>query len=135
MKIRVIATALMCVAAGSALAEPPGPPPGGPGNLDRMAVLLDLDAGQQVAVKKVFEEQREQMQALRQQAKASDTRPTREQMRARHEQMQKETKEKLRGVLSDTQMKKFEALTDRPPGGPGMRGQRFDRDGQDKTAK
>jgi hypothetical protein len=36
-------------------------------------------------------------------------------MRAHHEQMQKETVEKLRPILSDTQLKKFEVLTDRPP--------------------
>jgi hypothetical protein len=42
-------------------------------------------------------------------------------MHASREQMQKETKEKMQGILSDTQMKKFEALTDRPMGAPGMR--------------
>jgi len=138
MKIRVISTALLCLIAGSVLADPPGPPAGAPEhNIERLTTLLDLDAGQKVAVQKVLDEQHEQMKALRQQArpadKSSETRPTREEMQARreqmrtqHEQMRKETQEKLRGILSDTQMKKFEALTDHPAGGPGMAGNRGD---------
>jgi len=129
MKIRVITTALLCFAAGSVLAEPPGPPPGGPErNIERLAILLDLDAGQKVAVQKVFDEQRAEMTALRTQAKASDERPTREQMRAKHEEMKKQTHDKLAGVLSDTQLKKFEVLTERPDGPrPGKRGDRGER--------
>jgi Spy/CpxP family protein refolding chaperone len=119
MKLRVITTALLCLTAGMAMAQPPGPPPGP--DIERLTILLDLDAGQKVAVQKVFDEQRAEMQALRQQTKTSQERPDREQMRASREQMHKETKEKLRGILSDTQMKKFEALTDRPMGVPGKR--------------
>jgi Spy/CpxP family protein refolding chaperone len=119
MKLRVITTALLCLTAGMAIAQPPGPHRGP--DIERLTILLDLDAGQKVAVQKVLDEQRAQMQALRQQAKTSQERPTREQMHASREQMQKETKEKMQGILSDTQMKKFEALTDRPMGAPGMR--------------
>lgn len=120
MKLRVISTALLCLTAGMALAQPPGPPRGP--DIERLTILLDLDAGQKVAVQKVFDEQRTQMQTLRQQAKTSEERPTREQMHEHREQMHKETTEKLRGILSDTQMKKFEALTDGPMmGGPGKR--------------
>ena len=124
MKIRVLSTALLCLAAGIALAEPPSPPPGGPPgrDMERLTILLDLDAGQKVAVKKVLDEQHEQMKALRQQAKTSEDHPTHEQMRAHHEQMQTETVEKLRPILSDVQLKKFEALMEGGPmGGPGMR--------------
>lgn len=126
-KIGMISTALLCLAAGSVFAGPPGPPPGGAErHIERLAILLDLDAGQKVAVQKVMEERREQIKALRQHARSSDkttdARPTREQRLAQHEQMRKETQEKLRGILSDTQMKKFEVLTERPfHVRPGMR--------------
>lgn len=146
MKIRVIATALLCLVAGSVLAQAPSLTPRGPERyIERLTILLDLDAGQKVAVQKVLGEQREQMKALRQQAHSSDKpsekRSTREEMQARHEQMhaqreqmKKDTQEKLRGILSDTQMKKFEVLTEHRPGfGPGVRGNRGD--WHDDTAK
>lgn len=114
-KIRVISIALLCFAAGSVLAGPPGPPGFGPAqNIERLTTLLDLDEGQKVAVQKVLEEQQAEMKALFESNKTSETRPTREEMRTQHEQMQKELQEKLQGILSDTQMKKFEALTERP---------------------
>lgn len=113
MKLGVIATALVALAAGVALAQP-GPPL--VFDIERLTILLDLDAGQKVAVQKVLEEQRAQMQSFRQQAKSAQERPTREQMHTQFEQLLKDTTEKLRGVLSDVQMKKFEALTDRPRG-------------------
>lgn len=115
MKIRVISIALLCLAAASALAEPGGPPSGGPArSIEKLTILLDLDAGQKVAVQKVLDEQREQMVELRQQANTSEEHPTHEQMRAHHEQMQKETVEKMRPILSDTQLKKFAVLTEGP---------------------
>lgn len=115
MKLRVISAALLWLAASMALAQPPGL------DIERLTTLLDLDAGQKVAVQKVLDEQRTQMEALRKEAKSSQERPTREQMQATREQMHNETTEKLRGILSDTQMQKFEALTARPAGGPGKR--------------
>jgi Spy/CpxP family protein refolding chaperone len=124
MKTRITIAAIALLAAGSVLAESPAPPHrrGGP-DIERMAVLLDLDAGQKAAVKQVFDEQRQQHQAEWEKAKESQTenqtRPTREEMRAKREQMQKETAEKLRPILTDTQMTKFEALVasrpDMPP--------------------
>lgn len=115
MKLRVISAALLWLAASMALAQPPGL------DIERLTTLLDLDAGQKVAVQKVLDEQRTQMEALRKEAKSSQERPTREQMQETREQMQKETTEKLRGILSDTQMQKFEALTARPAGASGKR--------------
>lgn len=123
MKIRVISTALLLIAAGSALAGPQSSPPDSAARMDRLAILLDLDAGQKAAVQKVFEEQHAQREALRKAAKESSTRPTREQMQAHRERAQKDTIEKLRPILSDQQMTKFEALADHR-GGPrdGKRG-------------
>lgn len=113
MKTRITIAAIALLAAGSAIAQPPGPGRGGP-DLDRMAILLDLDEGQKAAVKQVFDEQREQRKAAFDKARDSQTRPTRDEMRAKHEQMKKETIEKLRPILSDTQLTKFEALIAEP---------------------
>lgn len=113
----VLSAATLWLAAGSALAEPPGPPPdGGASRMDRLAILLDLDAGQKVAVQKVFDEQHANRAAMRKEAKESETRPTREEMRAKHDAMQKQLVEKLRPILSDQQMTKFEVLADHPRG-------------------
>ena len=73
-----------------------------------------MDEGQKEAVQKVLEEQQAQMKTLFESNKTSETRPTREEMRAQHEERRKELQEKMQGILSDTQMKKFEALTERP---------------------
>ncbi|HEY4366201.1 MAG TPA: hypothetical protein VGN07_03135 [Steroidobacteraceae bacterium] len=118
MKHRVITAAMLWLAAGIVLADPPAPPPGAEHQIDRLVTLLDLDAGQKVAVQNVLTEQHQQMMAQWQQAKASGTRPNRQQMRAQHEQMQQATVEKLRPILSDVQLKKFEVLTERPHGPP-----------------
>jgi len=119
MKHRVITAALLWLAAGIVLADPPpAPPGGGEHQIDRLVTLLDLDAGQKVAVQNVLDEQHKQMAAQWQQSKASGTRPTREQMHTQREQMHQETVEKLRPILSDTQLKKFEVLNEHPHGPP-----------------
>ena len=121
MKTRTMFAAVLLLAAGSVLADPPGPPDSAQ-HLDRLAVLLDLDAGQKAAVKQVMDEQMKERQELWQKAKESQTRPSREEMRAQHDKMHKETIEKLRPILTDQQMTKFQALTEMQPGpGPGSR--------------
>jgi len=124
---RIPTLAALCLTATLAFGQdttPPAQPPGGPG-IERLALLLDLDAGQQAAVQKVLAEQREQMKAERKQAHDSGTRPTREEMKAHFQAEHAAVVEKLRPILSDVQLKKFEALTDRPMGPPpGMRGNR-----------
>jgi len=128
---RLPTIAALCLTATLAFAQDTAPaaPPAGQG-IDRLALLLDLDAGQKVAVQKVLTEQREQMKAEHKQAKDSgQARPTREEMKARFQAEHAATIEKLRPILSDVQLKKFEALTDHPMGPPpGMRGQRQSKD-------
>lgn len=119
MKTRITLAAIALLAVGSAVAEPPGPPHGHRGpDIERLAVLLDLDEGQKVAVKQVLDEQFAQRAAAKQQARDSQTRPSREEWQAQREQAQKETLEKLRGILSDQQLTKFQALTEARGRGP-----------------
>jgi len=127
---RIPTLAALCLTAALAVADtPPAPPPEGQG-IERLALLLDLDAGQKVAVEKVLTEQRAEMKAERKKAReAGAERPTREEMKARFDAQRTATIDKLRPILSDVQLKKFEALADRPMGPPpGLRGKRPPKD-------
>lgn len=118
---RILSLAALCMTATLAFAQgSPSATPEGGQRIDRLVLLLDLDAGQKVAVEKVLAEQREAMQAQHKQFKESGERPSREQMQTRFEAQRAATVEKLRPILSDIQLKKFEALTDHPPGARGM---------------
>ena len=129
MKTTLLAVAFLW--AGAALAQAPegGPPPGGPGpgfhretpaqRLDHLAVLLDLTDEQKAQVQAILEEEHSKMKALHEQAKASGQKPSFEQMKAQHEQMQQDTLAKLTPVLSPSQLKKFQIIMEHGPRGPG----------------
>ncbi|HWK73860.1 MAG TPA: hypothetical protein VNQ81_06290 [Povalibacter sp.] len=122
MKLRIISLASLLLATGVALAaNAPAAPHGGKDRMDRLALLLDLSEGQKGDVQRVLNEQLQQRKEQFQQAKAAGTRPSREEMRTQHEQMRKETIEKLRPVLSEQQLAKFQALTDHRQGPPPRR--------------
>jgi len=112
MRATLFAAVLLC-AVGVAAAQAPNPQKAGAREaqrMDRLATLLDLNDGQKAEVQTVLEEERAKVQALFQQAKASGTRPTRDQMRANHEQLKAETLQKLSTVLTESQLKKFQIL-------------------------
>ena len=137
MKVSFLAVAALWV--GVALAQAPdagGPPDGapppaggmGPGGrhespaqrMDHLATLLDLTADQKTQVQAVLEEEHATMKAQHDQAEASGTKPTFEQMKAAHEQGQKDTLAKLTPILTADQLKKFQVLMAErgPPGHP-----------------
>lgn len=108
-------------ASGLAFAEPPaGPPHSGRGGppIERLVKDLGLDAGQTTQVQAIFEQQHAKMEADRAQFESSGTRPTREQMQAKHEQANAELRTQLAAVLTAEQLAKFDALPKRGPGGP-----------------
>lgn len=121
MKTKVTLLAIAWLASGVAFAAadtaPNAPHHGmrGP-DMDRMALLLDLDAYQKTEVEKILKEHQEQRRAAFEAAKASGTRPSREEMKTLREQSKQELNTKLSGVLNETQMKKLEALRERGPG-------------------
>lgn len=125
MKTKVTLLALAWLASGVAFAAdtaPTQPHPGmrGP-DMDRMALLLDLNAYQKTEVEKILKEQHDQMRASFEAAKASGTRPSREEMKAKHDQAEQELHTKLGSVLDETQLKKFDALHEgRPRPGRGF---------------
>jgi hypothetical protein len=92
------------------------PGPDAAERMDRMALLLDLDSYQKTEVEKILKEHHEKMRSEFEAARASGTRPTREEMQAKREQSQQELHTKLSGVLNETQLKKFDALHEGRPG-------------------
>lgn len=119
--------ALAWLASSVALAQAPATSTPGPDakRMDRMALLLDLDAYQKTEVEKILKEHHEQMRAEHEAMRASGTRPSREEMQAKREQSKTELHTKLSGVLNETQLQKFEAL--REGHGPRRFGGRKDR--------
>jgi protein CpxP len=129
MKISLAAVLVLCM--GAAIAQAPDAPGGGgprPGfrhespaeHLDHLATLLDLTDAQKAQVQTILEEQHAKMKAQREALQASGQKPTFEQMKTEHEQLQQETLAKLTPVLSPAKLKKFQVLMAErgPPGGP-----------------
>lgn len=120
MKLRVLLPLVACILSANAFAQMP--PPGPPGltmDMDRMALLLDLDSHQKTEVKKLLDAQRTELDARRGQVHESGQRPTREAMRADREKSEKSLIESLQQVLNEQQIAKFKALTQGPrPMGP-----------------
>ncbi len=126
--------AVLGMAAVVASAQPPGPsggPPhggpgfGGPPDIDRIAILLDLDPYQKGEVQRVLTAQREAMRAERRQhAAAGDhQRPSFEEMQARRQANEDAVVGQLKNVLSDTQITKLKVLLEPPArGGRGPHG-------------
>ena len=128
MKASFLMVAVMWV--GAATGQAPDSPNGGPGpgpghetpaqRLDHLATLLDLTDAQKTQVEAILSEEHARMRAQHEQAQSSGQKPTFEQMKAAHEQIQQETLSKLTPVLNPTQLKKFQALMAErgPPGRP-----------------
>jgi hypothetical protein len=68
----------------------------------------------------VLDEEHAKMKAAHDQAESSGTKPTFEQMKSAHEQMQQDTLAKLKPILTADQLKKFQVLMAErgPPGRP-----------------
>ena len=114
--------AVLGLATGLAVAQPPGGPPGGAFDIERLAILLDLDAYQKGEVERVFQEQRDARIAARGQREASGERPTREEVFAQREQARADLLGKLQNVLTEQQLTKLELLMEPPRGPRGRRG-------------
>jgi hypothetical protein len=110
------------LAAGIAAAQPPlGPPPGGALDIERLSVLLDLDAYQKGEVERVLAEQREARLAARERRAAGGDPPAPEELRASREHASEEMLGKLGRTLSEQQLTKLKLLVDaqRGPRGQG----------------
>lgn len=120
---RGLLAGVLMVASAVAMAD--RGPAGGPHymNIDKLEILLDLDAYQKQEVAKILEARRTEMLAKREQMRASQTRPSFEERQTQREAVRQATRTKLAKLLSEQQLKKFDVLTERPP----MRQARRDR--------
>lgn len=120
MKLRTFLAFMACTLSASVFAQTPPPgPPGPPMDMDRIALLLDLDSYQKSEVKKLLDAQRTAMQERRKQVQESGQRPSRDAMRAEREKAEKAMLESLQQVLNEQQIAKFKALMQGPrPMGP-----------------
>jgi hypothetical protein len=79
-------------------------------NFDQLALLLDLDAGQKAQVEAILENERARMDEFAQEAEASGESSNVQKRQAKLTQAQSEAREQLSAVLTDSQLKKFDAL-------------------------
>jgi len=130
MRTTVSTLTALCLIAGIASAEPPdAPAQGRRPPIERLATDLQLDDYQKGEVEKILESQHAKMQAAREQAETSGERPSREEMRKRHEQMKQETLEQLRPILTEEQLQKFQTrMKDRRRGPRGLPPESRDQD-------
>jgi hypothetical protein len=114
MKAPVFALALLF--AGAAFAQSPPAAPNAAAHqakmMDNLAVLLDLTPAQKTQVQAILQEEHAKAKAAFEQAKASGSKPDFTQMKAMHQQLQQETVQKLTPVLSETQLQKFQVLSE-----------------------
>jgi Spy/CpxP family protein refolding chaperone len=116
MKVRIFALLLLAVlGSASAQTTPPGPR-GGEHRMERLATLLDLTDTQKTQVKAILDAEHAKMRSQMQAAQASGTKPSFEQMRAAHQQLQAETLQQLTPVLTSVQLKKFQVLMEEERG-------------------
>ena len=93
-------------------------------DIDKLAILLDLDEYQQQQVQTILESRRDTAAAEREAFRASGERPDPETIKAHREEMRAETLAELSTVLSATQIEKFEVLMEMAPRHGPRRGSR-----------
>ena len=128
MKKFTLILATLAASASVVFAQTPagGAPDGRPGfghgrggsPVEHLTKELSLTDAQAAQVKQIFETQRSMMDAERAQYDASGTRPSREEMHARHEQRDAELRQQLAGVLTPEQLTKFDEMRKHRPQGP-----------------
>ena len=118
MTYRTLLIVAAVLAMGTAAADGPRRPDGP--NIERLAVLLDLDDYQAQEVDRIMSEHRQAAEAKREAHRASGERPDRETIRAEREQMREALRTELATVLSAEQLEKLDVLRE-------MRGDRHPR--------
>jgi Spy/CpxP family protein refolding chaperone len=123
MKFKLLFLVLLAVF-GVANAQTPGTPPppdsrAGEHRMERLATLLDLTDTQKTQVKAILDAEHAKMRAQLQAAQASGTKPSFEQMRTAHQQIQAETLQQLTPILTSAQLKKFQVLMEEERGRSG----------------
>ena len=127
MTYRTLIVVTLTLIAGTALAEGPRPDGMRGPDLDKLAIVLELDDFQKQEFGRIMSEHHEAAMARREAYRASGERPDRETIEATREQMQASLRAQLETVLSAEQMEKLDALRamrgERPPRHHKHRGQ------------
>ena len=111
MKYRALLIIASVLVAGTAVAAGPHAKGGPPGpDIDKLAILLDLNDGQKQELDRIFTEQREAVEAKREAFRASGERPDRETVEASREAMRASTRAQLETVLTPAQLEKLDVL-------------------------
>ena len=119
MTYRTLVIVALTLIAGTALAD--GPRHGGMQgpNVDKLAIILDLNDQQKQEVEQIMTAHHEAAMARRDAHRASGQRPDPATIDAEREQMQANLHSQLANVLSAEQLEKFDAMRamqgDRPP--------------------
>jgi hypothetical protein len=112
MRARVLALALLCAGPVFAQSAPSTSAASREAaHMNNLATVLDLTDTQKAQVQTILDEEHTQMRQSIGQAMASGAKPDFQQMKALHQQIQQQTLQKLSTVLSATQLKKFQALS------------------------
>jgi Spy/CpxP family protein refolding chaperone len=119
MKVKILSLILLTVFGVANAQTPPSDSRGGEHRMERLATLLDLTDTQKTQVKAILDAEHAKMRSQMQEARASGTKPSFEQMRAAHQQIQAETLQQLTPVLTSAQLKKFQVLMEEERGGHG----------------
>jgi Spy/CpxP family protein refolding chaperone len=131
MKASFAATALLAtgmavtLACGAVRAQTPDTPPAPDAGretpaqrMDHLAILLDLTDAQKTQVEAILKQEHAKMREQFEEAKASGTRPTPEEMKAKVQAIQQDTLTQLTPVLNANQLKKFQIIMEHHrPGG------------------
>jgi hypothetical protein len=110
MTYRTLVIVALTLIAGTTLAD--GPRHGGMRgpDVDRLAIVLDLDDQQKQEVEQIMTAHRAAAEARREAHRASGERPDRETIEATREQMRASLHSQLANVLSVEQLEKFDAM-------------------------
>lgn len=109
MTINTALSIALLLLAGPVVAAPP------PGmDIDKLAILLDLDEYQKQQVQDVLDARRTAFEAERAKFEATGERPDFDAIKARRDAAREETLASLADVLSPEQLEKFEILSERP---------------------
>ena len=111
MKASVLALALLCASPVVFSQTSPSATSREANHMNNLATLLDLTDAQKVQVQAILQAEHAKMKEAFEQAKSSGTKPDWQQMKALHQQIQQETLQKLTPMLSATQLKKFQVLS------------------------
>jgi Spy/CpxP family protein refolding chaperone len=122
MKVKILSIVLLAMFGVVNAQTPPADARGGEHRMERLATLLELTDTQKTQVKAILDAEHAKMRAQMQAAQGSGTKPSFEQMRAAHQQIQAETVQQLTPVLTSAQLKKFQVLMEEEHGGRGGRG-------------